>query len=96
VGAYQDTMGDLHNLFGRVHEAEVRLDSRGEAVLDSVRRGECASQVLPYFGFEEDELARSIDAGLRERVESGRLDREEAAGLLDDYRTRLKRYTYLI
>ena len=96
LGAYQDTMGDLHNLFGRVHEAEVVLDAHGEVELRAMRRGEDASQALRYFGFDEEELARSIDIGLRARVEDGRLNREEAAGLLDDYRARLKRYTYLI
>jgi arginine decarboxylase len=95
VGAYQDTMGDLHNLFGRVHEAEVILDPRGNAAIRDVRRGEDAGDALRYFGFHEDELTESIGAALRRRVNDGELDQSEAAGLLEDYRARLRRYTYL-
>ena len=95
VGAYQDTMGDLHNLFGRVHEAEVVLDSSGKQVLRSVRRGEGAVDALRYFGYQERDLVESIGAGLRERVDCGQLDTQKAAGLLEDYRQRLRRYTYL-
>lgn len=95
VGAYQDTMGDLHNLFGRVHEAEVVLDPRGKAVISNVRRGEQAAEALDYFGFAEDELVASIDTALREKVHRGELSGEAAAGLLEDYRSRLRHYTYL-
>jgi arginine decarboxylase len=95
VGAYQDTMGDLHNLFGRVHEAEVVLDSRGKPMIRDVRRGEEAGEALRYFGFHEEELVSSIDAGLRDRVNTGQLDAQQASDLVEDYRKRLRRYTYL-
>jgi arginine decarboxylase len=95
VGAYQDTMGDLHNLFGRVHEAEVVLDPRGKAVIRNIRKGEQAAHALRYFGYEEEEFVRAIDAGLRERVRRGELSAEDAASLLEDYRRRLGHYTYL-
>jgi len=95
VGAYQDTMGDLHNLFGRVHEAEVLLDSRGEEKLRNVRRGEQAGQALSYFGFDERELIERVEAGLQEQVDGGEMQADEAGVLLDDYRRRLSQYTYL-
>ena len=95
VGAYQDTMGDMHNLFGRVHEAEVILDPRGATVIRNVRRGENAGDTLRCFGFHDDELVESIEAKLREQVNDGGLDRGDAAELLEDYRLRLRRYTYL-
>jgi arginine decarboxylase len=95
VGAYQDTMGDLHNLFGRVNEAEVILDPQGKAVLRNVRRGELAIHALGYFGFVEEELAESIEKALRERVASAQISAAEATGMLEDYRERLRRYTYL-
>ena len=95
VGAYQDTMGDMHNLFGRVHEAEVVLDPRGTTVIRNVRRGENAGDVLRCFGFHDDELVESVGAKLRDRVNDGELDGNEAAELLEDYRHRLRRYTYL-
>ena len=95
VGAYQDTMGDLHNMFGRVNEAEVILDPRGKAVLRNIRRGDQAVNTLGYFGFVEEELAASIEAALRERVNLGQLTAGEAASMLADYRERLRRYSYL-
>jgi arginine decarboxylase len=95
VGAYQDTMGDMHNLFGRVHEAEVLLDPRGKTVIREVRRGEAAADTLACFGYEQEELVERVAGGLREKVHRGEMDREEAARLLDDYRERLTHYTYL-
>lgn len=95
VGAYQDTMGDMHNLFGRVHEATVVLDPRGKAVIGNVRRGEPARETLACFAYEEQDLVDAVAAGLRDRVQRGEIDREDADALLDDYRQRLGHYTYL-
>jgi arginine decarboxylase len=95
VGAYQDTMGDLHNLFGRVHEAEVLLEADGGIALRNVRRGELAGQALAYFGFEEKELVSRVGVSLDERVKAGQMETAEAATLLDDYKKGLRRYTYL-
>jgi len=95
VGAYQDTMGDLHNMFGRVHEAEVILDSNGQTVIQSLRRGESAGDALRQFAFDEEELAERIGEALRAREDAGEVDREQASALLEDYRIRLRRYTYL-
>jgi arginine decarboxylase len=95
VGAYQDTMGDMHNLFGRVHEAEVLLDPRGKAVIRSVRRGEPGSETLACFGYEQDELVESVASGLREKTARGEMSREAAAELVNEYRQKLAHYTYL-
>ncbi len=95
VGAYQDTMGDLHNLLGRVHEAEVVLDPRGETVVRNVRRGEQAIEALNYFGYDADELSRNVEAGLRQQVAGGRIADAQATRLIADYRRRLADYTYL-
>jgi arginine decarboxylase len=95
VGAYQDTMGDLHNLLGRVHEAEVILDPSGRAAIRNVRPGEDAGAALGYFGFHEEGLEADIAAALRQRVNDGELAQDEAAGLLEDYKARLRGYTYL-
>lgn len=95
VGAYQDTMGDLHNLLGRVHEAEVLLDPGGQPVVRNVRRGEQATDALGYFGFHEGELIERFQRALRDRAQEGHLAEEEAGRLLDDYRAGLSSYTYL-
>ena len=95
IGAYQDTMGDLHNLFGKVHEAEVALDPEGQTTITGIRRGESASDTLSYFGYDQRELVDDIRAGLERKVGDGSVDADEAAGLLEDYRQRLRSYTYL-
>ena len=94
LGAYQDTMGDLHNLFGRVHEVEVVQGEDGHEVRRVVR-GERASDVLKWFGYDSGELVRGIERALAEGVAASRIGPEEAPGLLDDYRDRLAQYTYL-
>jgi arginine decarboxylase len=94
IGAYQDTMGDMHNLFGRVHEAEVLVDG-GRPVIRSVRNGEVAAETMAAFGYREKDLVASVDAGLRDKVERGELAERDAKRLLADYRERLRRYTYL-
>jgi arginine decarboxylase len=94
VGAYQDTMGDLHNLFGRVHEVEVVQRDEGHEIR-RVLSGEPASEVLRWFGYEAPELVQRIEGSLRAGVEAGRIDADEVAVLLADYRERLAQYTYL-
>jgi arginine decarboxylase len=95
VGAYQDTMGDMHNLFGRVHEAEVILDPMGTTLIRDTRRGEPAGETLACFGYHEGALVETVTAALRDRVNRGEVSQEDADGLLDDYRQRLTHYTYL-
>lgn len=95
LGAYQDTMGNLHNLFGRVHEARVLLDPQGGTMIESVRRGEQGVEALQQFGYREDELVSNIEEALSGLVREGRLGIEEAATLLEDYKIRLRGYTYL-
>ena len=95
LGAYQDTMGDLHNLFGRVHEVEVVSAPAGGHAIRRVLQGEPAVDALRWFGYREDELVAGIERALSGRVERGLLDAETSRGLLSDYRARLRRYTYL-
>jgi arginine decarboxylase len=95
IGGYQDTMGDMHNLFGRVHEAEVVMNAEGEAEIRGVQRGDRAADTLSSYGYHRDELVARIDNGLRDRVAKGQLSEEDADRLLEDYRERLEHYTYL-
>jgi len=94
VGAYQDTMGDLHNLFGRVHEVEV-VQTPGGHEVRRVQHGEPSSEVLRWFGFDAAELVEGIEKGLKQVVDEREMLPEEATRLLNDYREHLSRYTYL-
>ena len=95
VGAYQDTMGDMHNLFGRVHEAEVILGPKGVPVITAVRRGEPASETLACFGYDAGELTESLRAQVRERVNRGEISAEDAEAFVESYAQGLTKYTYL-
>ncbi len=95
IGAYQDTMGDMHNLFGRVHEADVVLEAGGATAIGGVWRGETASDTIRSFGYEPEQLVETMRDALKRRVAAGGLTADEADGLLEDYRRRLSGYTYL-
>jgi len=95
VGAYQDTMGDMHNLFGRVHEAQVILGPKGAPVVSDVRKGEVAGETLACFGYDASELVEAVRAQLRERTNRGEMTADESEAFLETYRGRLGQYTYL-
>ncbi len=96
VGAYQDTMGDLHNLFGKVHEADVILDPQGKTVIRDKRPGDRACDTLRAHGYHEDDLAARVEAALREKVKRGEIAQGESDEFLEEYRQRLQHYTYLV
>ena len=95
LGAYQDALGDLHNLFGRVHEADVVLDADGKAGIREVRPGESAGDTLAAFGFTREVLLEGLQSALAGQVDAGNLDRGQVEELLAAYNRRLETYTYL-
>ena len=95
VGAYQDTMGDMHNLFGRVHEAQVILGPKGVPVISDVRKGEPAGETLACFGYVPEDLVESVRVQVAEKARRGDLTPDEADAILETYRSRLAQYTYL-
>jgi len=95
VGAYQDTMGDMHNLFGRVNEAEVILGPKGTPVVSDVRRGEPAHETLACFGYDGTDLTEAVKTQIRERMNRGEISEEDATAFLDNYTAGLSQYTYL-
>jgi arginine decarboxylase len=97
VGAYQDIMGDLHNLFGRVNEMHIYLDEdedRGYYV-EEVLPGSTIGQVLSLTQWDTNELARRMKAQVDAAIKGDRLKPSEAMRLLDDYEKGLGAYTYL-
>jgi arginine decarboxylase len=95
LGAYQEILGDLHNLFGDTNAVHVNLNDSGEVVLDTVIKGNTVRQVLEYVQFKSDTLLaqfrRDVEAALRE----GRIGFEESGRLLRFYEDGLQGYTYL-
>jgi arginine decarboxylase len=97
AGAYQDIMGDLHNLFGRVNEMHIYLDEDEDSghYVEEVLPGSTIGQVLSLTQWDVNELARQMKAQTDAAIKSDRLKPNEAMRLLDDYEKSLTLYTYL-
>ena len=97
LGAYQDIMGDLHNLFGRVNEAHVFLDEDETSgwYIEETIEGSTISEVLSLTQWDKNELTRQVKAQVDAAIKSDRLKPNEAMKLLADYERGLKGYTYL-
>jgi arginine decarboxylase len=97
MGAYQDIMGDLHNLFGRVNEVHVFLepDEAAGYYIEEIIEGNTIIQSLAAVQYDENELKRQMKAQMDEAIKSDRMKPSEAMRLLDDYERGLKAYTYL-
>ncbi|MSU61042.1 MAG: biosynthetic arginine decarboxylase [Pedosphaera sp.] len=97
MGAYQDIMGDLHNLFGRVNEVHVFLDPDEPCgyYIEEIIEGNTIVQALGAVQYDENELKRQMKAQVDAAIKSDRLKPSEGMRLLDDYERGLKDYTYL-
>lgn len=95
IGAYQDTMGDLHNLFGTVHEAQVIVDTNGKVVIQDAQKGDTIGKTLEYYGFEPSKLTKTIKGKLQEKITQNQMTTQEAAKLIEEYKSRFQKYPYL-
>jgi arginine decarboxylase len=95
IGAYQEILGDLHNLFGDTNAVHVSRDEQGEVVLETVIKGDTVKQVLGYVNFDADALTRRLHTDVETAVRESRLNYEQAGRLLSFYEAGLRGYTYL-
>ena len=95
VGAYQEILGDLHNLFGDTNAVHVRLDEKGAVVLEAVIRGDTVRDVLDYVQFQSKALLEQFRKDVEAAVRDGRIGYEESGLLLRFYEDGLNGYTYL-
>ena len=97
MGAYQDIMGDLHNLFGRVNEVHLFLDEDEESgwYVEEIIEGSTVGSVLSMTQWDQNELIRLVKAQTDAAIKSDRLKPSEAMRLLAEYERGLKGYTYL-
>jgi arginine decarboxylase len=95
VGAYQEILGDLHNLFGDTNAVHVSTDVDGEVVLEAVIKGDTVREVLDYVEFDADALVRQLRTDVETAVRESRVDYEQAGRLLRFYEEGLRGYTYL-
>jgi len=95
LGAYQEILGDLHNLFGDTNAVHVRLSPSGEVMLDEVIKGDTVREVLDYVQYKAENLVTRLRRSVEEAVREGRLGYEESGRLLRFYEEGLHGYTYL-
>ncbi len=96
VGAYQETLGDLHNLFGDTNAVHVSIDEDGKYRLEHVVVGDTVSEVLSYVEYDRLELIRSVRESAETAVRRGNLTFEQSAQLMKRYEDALSGYTYLV
>lgn len=95
VGAYQEILGDMHNLFGDTNAVHVRIGESGEPILDAVIKGDTVREVLNYVQFKADALITELRKDVETAVREGRMGYEESGRLLRFYEDGLHGYTYL-
>jgi arginine decarboxylase len=95
IGAYQEILGDLHNLFGDTNAVHVSMDGNGEVVLEAVIKGDTVREVLDYVEFDSNALVRQLRDAVEVAVREGRIGYEQAGRFLKFYEEGLGGYTYL-
>jgi len=95
VGAYQEILGDLHNLFGDTNAVHVKLAEDGGYTVDHIVEGDTVEDVLAYVQYERRPLIDKVRQIIESALRSNDISLEESARLLERYEQGLKGYTYL-
>ncbi|MDR0981915.1 MAG: biosynthetic arginine decarboxylase [Culturomica sp.] len=94
VGAYQEILGDLHNLFGDTNAVHIKIKDNSYSV-DKIIEGETIADVLEYVQFNPKKMARDVEVSVMTSVKKGVISVEEGREFLSNYRSGLYGYTYL-
>ncbi|MEA3181094.1 MAG: arginine decarboxylase [Gammaproteobacteria bacterium] len=95
VGAYQETLGDLHNLFGDTHVVHIRLHDEGGWWIEEIVKGDTANKVLEYMEYDVAELAPALSRDCERAIRDGRMTIAETQKLKRFYEGELDGYSYL-
>ena len=95
LGAYQEILGDLHNLFGDTNAVHLSMDQDHGYRVERVIEGDTVSEVLTYVQYEKQDLIRRIRSRLEIAVRAGRINVKESGLLMKRYEEGLSGYTYL-
>ncbi len=95
VGAYQEVLGDLHNLFGDTHAVHVTLDEDGHVSIDEFIPGDTVREVLEYVQFDIADLREAMRKDIERATKQGRMSIGEGKNLMKFYEGGLDGYTYL-
>ena len=94
VGAYQEILGDMHNLFGDTNAVHVSVNEKGYTI-EQIIDGETVAEVLDYVQYNPKKLVRTLETWVTKSVKEGKISVEEGKEFLSNYRSGLYGYTYL-
>ncbi|WP_281513214.1 biosynthetic arginine decarboxylase, partial [Bacteroides acidifaciens] len=94
VGAYQEILGDMHNLFGDTNAVHVAVNEKGYNI-EQIIDGETVAEVLDYVQYNPKKLVRTLETWVTKSVKEGKISLEEGKEFLSNYRSGLYGYTYL-
>ena len=94
VGAYQEILGDMHNLFGDTNAVHISVKD-GKYHVDQIFDGETVEEVLDYVQYNPKKLVRQLEIWVTKSVKQGKISLEEGKDFLSNYRSGLYGYTYL-
>lgn len=95
VGAYQEILGDLHNLFGDTNAVHVDIDEAGQVVFTQVVEGDTVREALAYVQYDPQDLFERLRLAIEKSLRESSLSNEDAAKIQKRYREALEGYTYL-
>ncbi|MBM4357898.1 MAG: biosynthetic arginine decarboxylase [Deltaproteobacteria bacterium] len=95
TGAYQEILGDMHNLFGNTNMVHVVISGQGYYEVDEVLAGDTVTDVLRYVDYAPEDLIRRVRANVETAVRAGKMSLDESRQLMQRYREGLASYTYL-
>lgn len=95
VGAYQEILGDLHNLFGDTNAIHISMDEEHGYRIERVIEGDSVTEVLSYVQYDKQDLVRRMRSRIETAVRQGTINMKESALLLKRYEEGLSGYTYL-
>ncbi|MEZ5988681.1 MAG: biosynthetic arginine decarboxylase [Planctomycetota bacterium] len=95
VGAYQEVLGDLHNLFGDTHAVHVCLDEEGRVDVSKVVEGDTVAEVLQYVQYDPEEMVGLVRRSIERSVRSERISKRDVQAFLRLYKETLGSQTYL-
>jgi arginine decarboxylase len=96
VGAYQECLGNLHNLFGDTNAVHVEMDETGQPRITSIVEGDTMREVLGYVQYSGEDLLFGINSSIDHAVRGGSMTAEESARFMQRYKESLGGYTYLL
>ena len=94
VGAYQEILGNLHNLFGDTNAVHISVDDEGYSI-DKTIDGETVADVLEYVQYDPKALVRRLESWVSKAIKEKRITHEEGKEFISNYRAGLYGYTYL-